>query len=100
MPEFVIEFLTSVIPYGGMIITVFCFVVGELIKTTFCDKIPNTYIPLITAVLGGLLVLVLPTAFSDQVLGARIIYGILCGWASTGAYESIKSILINKINKD
>ena len=93
MPEFVIEFISSIIPYGGTIITVFCFVVGQMIKTTLCEKIPNTYIPLITAVLGGLLVLVLPTAFSDQTIGARIIYGILCGWAATGAYESIKNLL-------
>ena len=92
MPEFVIEFVASIIPYGGMLISVFCYVVGELIKTTFCEKIPNTYIPLITAVLGGLLVLVIPTAFSDQVFGARIIYGVLCGWAATGAYESIKGV--------
>lgn len=95
MPEFVIEFISSIIPYGGMIIAVFCFAIGELIKTTFCEKVPNKYIPLITAVLGGLLVLVLPTAFSEYDLGARIIYGILCGWAATGAYESFKN-LFNK----
>ena len=95
MPEFVIEFISSIISsYGGLLIAVFCYVIGELIKTTFCDKIPNTYIPLITAVLGGLLVLVLPTAFSDHDLGARIIYGILCGWAATGAYESFKILFI------
>ena len=96
MPEFVIEFISSIIPYGGLIVVVFCFVVGQIIKSALCEKIPNTYIPLITAVLGGLIVLVLPTTFSDQPLGARIIYGILCGWAATGAYESIKNIFGKK----
>jgi hypothetical protein len=91
MPEFVIDFISSIIS-SGLPIAVFCFVVGELIKTAFCSKIPNTYIPLISAVLGGLLVLVLPTTFSDSDLGTRIIYGVLCGWAATGAYESFKNI--------
>ena len=91
MPEFVIEFISSIIS-SGLVIAVLCYVVGELIKTTFCSKIPNTYIPLITAVLGGLLVLVLPTVFSDQDLGTRIIYGILCGWSATGAYESFRHL--------
>jgi MFS family permease len=93
MPEFVNEFISNIVHNGGgMVIFIACFVIGEIIKSAFCDKIPNKYIPLIAAVLGGLLVLVIPTAFSDLIIGTRIIYGVLCGWASTGAYESIKNL--------
>ena len=91
--EFVIDFITDIVPYGGVIILVFCFAVAQMIKSALCEKLPNKYIPLIAGIVGGLVVLVLPTSFSGEPLGARIIYGILCGWASTGAYETIRNIL-------
>jgi len=78
----------------GVIIAVTCFVICQIIKTSF-DFMPNKFIPLIAGLLGASIALTIPHIYPEHDVVTTAIYGLVLGWASTGGYETIKN-LINK----
>ena len=75
-----------------LVIILACLVLGYVIKhATFCQKIPNDDIPVILAVIGMLLNL-LVSGFSIE----SAVYGACMGLASTGLHQSFKNWVENK----
>lgn len=76
---------------NGVVIIVGCFIIGEIIKKSL-SFIPNQMIPLIGGVLGIVAALLIPSVFPEVDTGTKIIYGLACGWAATGGYETIRNL--------
>lgn len=79
------DFLTE---YYIPIVVVACLIVGYIIKTSL-DFIPNKYIPLILAILGGVLGCVANASISLEI----IVYGAFSGLASTGLHQAFTRII-------
>lgn len=81
-------FLTD---YFTIVVMVACLVVGYIIKhTTFLKWIPNDNIPIILAVLGGIL-----NPIVSGLSVESVVYGAVMGLASTGLHQSFKQFVEN-----
>lgn len=70
-----------------LIVMVACLIVGYIIKhATFMKWLPNDDIPVVLAVLGGILNPIV-SGFSVE----NIVYGALMGLASTGLHQTFKN---------
>ena len=70
-----------------LIVVVACLIVGYIIKhATFMKWLPNDDIPVVLAVLGGVLNPIV-SGFSVE----NIVYGALMGLASTGLHQTFKN---------
>ena len=81
--------------YFVLVVFVACLVVGYIIKhATFCKKINNDDIPVILAVVGAI-VNILVSGLSVE----TVVYGALMGLASTGCHQAFtKQIEKFKLN--
>lgn len=84
--------LSFLLEYVSLVVLGICLCIGYVIKHSL-DFIPNKYIPLIMAILGTIInILVnLSVGISAEV----ILIGMFSGLASTGLHELFKNI-INK----
>lgn len=72
-----------------MVVVLACLVVGYIIKhATFCQKIKNNDIPVILAVVG-VVVNVIVSGISVN----SIVYGAVMGLASTGLHQAFKKFV-------
>lgn len=70
-----------------LIVMVACLIVGYIIKhATFMKWLPNDDIPIVLAVIGGVLNPIV-SGFSVE----SIVYGALMGLASTGLHQTFKN---------
>ena len=70
-----------------LIVMVACLIVGYIIKhATFMKWLPNDDIPVVLAVLGGVLNPIV-SGFSVE----NIVYGALMGLASTGLHQTFRN---------
>ncbi len=72
-----------------------CLCVGYVVKNSL-TFIPNKYIPLIMALLGLTLNIVINHAFTAEI----ILGGLFSGLASTGAHQFFKELIKGKDNED
>lgn len=70
-----------------MVVLVACLVVGYLIKHSL-DFIPNKYIPIILACIGGILNPIVSGLSVDS-----IVYGAMMGLASTGLHQAFTKFI-------
>ena len=68
-----------------------CLCVGYVIKTSL-TKIPNSFIPLVMAILG----LILNVWINHTIDPSIILGGLFSGLSSTGLYEMFRNLLNNK----
>lgn len=80
--------------YEKPIVVGICICVGYVIKSSL-DFIPNKYIPLIMAILG----LVVNILVSKGIDGDIVLTGMISGLSSTGLHQVFKNLLA-KENKD
>lgn len=80
------------------IIVVCCYIIGEIYKVLFNNK-QEAYkiIPIVMAIIGGLLGIIIYLANPEMILNAENIWialgiGIVSGASSTGANQIIKQI--------
>lgn len=74
-----------------LVVTVACLLVGYLIKhATFLKWIPNDDIPVILAVVGGVL-----NPIVSGLSIENVVYGALMGVASTGLHQAFKRFVEN-----
>lgn len=79
-----------------LVVLVACLVVGYIIKhATFFKWIPNDDIPVILAVFGAVLNLVVSGLAIESA-----VYGAVMGLASTGFHQSFKSFVENAGSKE
>lgn len=82
---------TNLTEHFVLVVVVACLVVGYIIKhATFLQKIPNNDIPVILAVVGGVLNLFV-SGFTIE----SVIYGALMGLASTGLHQAFTKFVEN-----
>lgn len=82
---------TTLTEHFVLVVVVACLVVGYIIKhATFLQKIPNNDIPVILAVVGGVLNLFV-SGFTIE----SVIYGALMGLASTGLHQAFTKFVEN-----
>ena len=73
--------------YFVLVVVLACLIVGYIIKhATFMKWLPNDDIPVVLAVLGGVLNPIV-SGFSVE----NIVYGALMGLASTGLHQTFKN---------
>lgn len=85
---------TTLTEHFVLVVLVACLVVGYIIKhATFLNKIPNTDIPCILAVIGAVLNGVV-SGFSVE----SIVYGAVMGLASTGLHQAFTQFIEGKNN--
>lgn len=83
------EIMEMLSDYIVLVVFGICLLVGQIIKTSI-PKLDNKYIPLIVGVLGVVInVWYNGWAFTPEIL----LGGLASGWASTGAYETIKNLM-------
>lgn len=75
----------------GLLILIACYVLGNII-TRCIPKINNNFTVLILTLTGGVLMVAIPTIYSDDPLTVRVIKGIILGWSSTGLHELLKGL--------
>ena len=68
-----------------------CLCVGYVIKTSI-PKVPNSFIPLVMAILG----LALNIWINNTINPSIILGGLFSGLSSTGLYEMFRNLLNNK----
>ena len=77
---------------GVAVITVICFLVGQLVKATGLD---NKYIPVIVGVAGGALgvlgMFVMPDFPAADCMTAAAV-GVVSGLAATGVHQAYKQL--------
>ena len=78
------------------VIVIICYVIGELIKVVFKNKI-NKNIPIIVTTIGGILGVLIYLTNRELLMGIDIIYssiviGLISGSSSTGTNELIKKV--------
>ena len=78
------------------VIVIICYVIGELIKVVFKNKI-NKYIPIIVTTIGGILGVLVYLTNRELLMGidniySSIVIGIISGSSSTGTNELIKKV--------
>ena len=74
------------------VITVICYLIGEIIKLT---KINHKYIPVIVGIAGGILGIVAINVIPDFPASDRmtaLAVGIVSGLAATGANQVVKQL--------
>lgn len=76
----------------GLFITIACYVFGQILVKCI-NKIDNNLTVPILSITGAVLVLLIPSIFSDDPMVVRIIKGVILGWASTGFHELIKGVV-------
>ena len=77
---------------GVAVITVICYLVGQIVKVTGID---NKYIPVIVGVAGGVLGVVGMFIMPDFPAGdymTAVAVGIVSGLAATGINQAVKQI--------
>lgn len=75
-----------------LVVMVACLVVGYIIKhATFLKKIPNNDIPVILAIFGALLNLLVGGLSVESV-----VYGAVMGLSSTGLHQAFTRFVENK----
>ena len=77
---------------GVAVITVICYLVGQIVKVTGID---NKYIPVIVGVAGGILGVVGMFIMPDFPAGdymTAVAVGIVSGLAATGINQAVKQI--------
>ena len=83
---------TSLTQYFVAVVMVACLVVGYIIKhASFLQKVNNSDIPIILAVVGAVL-----NAIVSGVSVESIVYGAVMGLASTGLHQSFKAFVEGK----
>lgn len=83
---------TNLTEHFVLVVMVACLVVGYIIKhATFLSKISNNDIPVILAVIGAVLNLVVSGLSVESV-----VYGAVMGLASTGLHQGFKSFVEGK----
>lgn len=68
-----------------------CLCVGYVIKTSI-HKVPNSFIPLVMAILG----LILNVWINHTIDPSIILGGLFSGLSSTGLYEMFRNLINNK----
>lgn len=68
-----------------------CLCVGYVIKTSI-PKVPNSFIPLVMAILG----LILNVWINHTIDPSIILGGLFSGLSSTGLYEMFRNLINNK----
>lgn len=75
--------------YFVLVVMVACLVVGYIIKhATFFKWIPNSDIPVVLAILGSIVNVIVGGLSVESV-----VYGALMGLASTGLHQSFKQFI-------
>ena len=83
---------TSLTQYFVAVVMVACLVVGYIIKhASFLQKVNNSDIPIILAVVGAIL-----NGVVSGVSVESIVYGAVMGLASTGLHQSFKAFVEGK----
>ena len=83
---------TSLTQYFVAVVMVACLVVGYIIKhASFLQKVNNSDIPIILAVVGAVL-----NGVVSGVSIESIVYGAVMGLASTGLHQSFKAFVEGK----
>ena len=83
---------TSLTQYFVAVVMVACLVVGYIIKhASFLQKVNNSDIPIILAVVGAAL-----NGVVSGVSVESIVYGAVMGLASTGLHQSFKAFVEGK----
>ena len=83
---------TSLTQYFVAVVMVACLVVGYIIKhASFLQKVNNSDIPIILAVVGAVL-----NGIVSGVSVESIVYGAVMGLASTGLHQSFKAFVEGK----
>lgn len=83
---------TSLTQYFVAVVMVACLVVGYIIKhASFLQKVNNSDIPIILAVVGAVL-----NGVVSGVSVESIVYGAVMGLASTGLHQSFKAFVEGK----
>lgn len=83
------EFMEILSDYLVLVVFGICLLVGQIIKTSV-PKLDNKYIPLIVGVLG----VIINVWYNNWIFTPEILLGGLAsGWASTGAYETVRNLL-------
>lgn len=78
------DYISILTDHFVLIVWVACLIVGYCIKhASFLNKIPNSDIPVILTLLGGILNAVVSGPSVESV-----VYGALTGLASTGAHQA------------
>ena len=88
------DFTTLLNDHFETVVVLACLIVGYLIKHTF-EFIPNKYIPMTLALLGGGL-----NALVNGVSVDSIVYGAFMGLASTGFYEMFRNFVEGRKEED
>lgn len=81
------DFTTLINDHCETVVVLACLIVGYLIKHTF-DFIPNKYIPMILALLGGSL-----NALVNGISVDSIVYGAFMGLVAVGLHQVFKQWL-------
>lgn len=83
------EFMEILSDYLVLVVFGICLLVGQIIKTSV-PKLDNKYIPLIVGILG----VIINVWYNNWIFTPEILLGGLAsGWASTGAYETVRNLL-------
>ena len=85
------ELMHQLLLGNGVLIAGCVYVCAELLKS-FLPRMNSTWIPLIGAILGVVLGLIIPDFSVGQGMLVKAISGLCLGWAATGAFESMKCI--------
>lgn len=88
------DFISLLNDHFETVVVLACLIAGYLIKHTF-EFIPNKYIPMILALLGGGL-----NALVNGILVDSIVYGAFMGLASTGFYEMFRNFVEGRKEED
>ena len=83
--------LSVISNYLVVAVILVCCCIGYVIKTSL-DFIPNKYIPLIMACIGGGLIYFIAGDFNVNVL----LGGMLSGLSSVGLHQAFKNLIENK----
>lgn len=88
--------LAFLLNYAEPVVIGICLCVGYVIKSSL-DFIPNKYIPLIMAVLG----LIVNVLINKGIDGNIALTGMVSGLSSTGLHQAFKNLIIkeDKIEK-
>lgn len=87
----------SKMPIGVTLIVVICYIVGEVYKMIFPKKEKRSFIPVLLALLGSILGVLIyyidkSILFNVNNIFIAILIGIISGTSSTGANQIIKQI--------
>lgn len=87
--EEMFDFLQQLLLGNGVLIALAVYILAELLKTLL-PHLNKSWIPLIGAIVGVGLGMIIPDFSIGQNLLVRAISGMCLGWAATGAFECTK----------